>query len=101
MSNVATGAYPGLGAHPFPVLRDAGVAVTLNSDDPAMFGGWLTEVYAAARDAWNLDDEDLAAIAGTAVDASFAEDAQRTELRSGIERWLVAPVASPASPAVP
>ena len=39
-----------------------------------MFGGWLTEVYAAARDAWHLDDEDLAAIAGAAVDASFAED---------------------------
>ena len=101
VSNVATGAYPSLGAHPFPALRDAGVVVTLNSDDPAMFGGWLTEVYTAVRDAWNLDDEDLASIAAAAVDASFAEDAQRAELRSGIERWLVSPVASPASPAVP
>ena len=101
MSNVATGAYPGLGAHPLPALRDAGVVVTLNSDDPAMFGGWLTEVYAAARDAWNLEDEDLASIACAAVDASFAADAQRAELRGGIERWLGAPVASPASPAVP
>ena len=101
MSNVATGAYPNLGAHPFPALRDAGVVVTLNSDDPAMFGGWLTEVYAAARDAWNLDDEDLASIAGAAVDASFAEDTRRAGLRNAIERWLVAPVASPASPAVP
>ena len=75
--------------------------MTLNSDDPAMFGGWLTEVYAAARDAWNLDDDDLAAIAGAAVDASFAEDARRAELRTAIKGWLGAPVASPASPAVP
>ena len=101
VSNVGTGAYPSLGAHPFPVLRDAGVIVTLNSDDPTMFGGWLTEVYTAARDAWNLDDEDLAAIAGAAVDASFADDARRAELRNAIERWLAAPVVSPASPAVP
>ena len=101
VSNVATGAYPNLGAHPFPALRDAGVVVTLNSDDPAMFGGWLTEVYAAARDAWNLHDEDLAAIAGAAVDASFADEGRRAELHTAIEGWLGAPVASPASPAVP
>ena len=49
LSNVATGVYPDLGSHPFPALRDAGVVVTLNSDDPALFGGWLTEVYAVAR----------------------------------------------------
>jgi len=101
VSNVATGAYPDLRAHPFPLLRDAGVVVTLNSDDPAMFGGWLTEVYAAARDAWDLDDQDLAAIAGAAVDASFAEDTRRADLHRAIDGWLAAPVASPASPAVP
>ena len=82
---------------PFPALRDAGVVVTLNSDDPAMFGGWLTEVYAAARDAWYLDDDDLAAIARAAVDASFAEEPMRRELRQAIDAWLTDPVAAPAS----
>jgi adenosine deaminase len=101
VSNVATGAYPSLAAHPFPALWAAGVVVTLNSDDPAMFGGWLTDVYAAAREAWGLDDGQLAAIARTAVDASFADDTLRSALRREIDGWLAAPVASPAAPAVP
>ena len=101
VSNVATGAYQSLATHPFPALREAGVVVTLNSDDPAMFGGWLTDVYAAARQAWNLDDRQLAAIARTSVDASFAEDPVRAALRREIEGWLATPVASRATPAVP
>ena len=101
VSNVATGAYPSLAVHPFPALRRAGVVVTLNSDDPAMFGGWLTDVYAAAREAWALDDADLATIARTAVDASFADEAIREDLRRAIEAWLAASVASPTAPAVP
>lgn len=101
VSNVATGVYPSLAAHPFPVLRAAGVAVTLNSDDPALFGGWLTDVYTAARDAWRLTDEDLAEIARAAVDASFAEQPVCDELTAGIDAWLGAPVASPQAPAVP
>ena len=48
VSNVATGVYPSLAEHPFRLLRDAGVTVTLNSDDPPMFGAWLTDVYRTA-----------------------------------------------------
>lgn len=99
VSNVATGVYPSLAAHPFPALRAAGVAVTLNSDDPALFGGWLTDVYTAARDAWRLTDEDLAEIARAAVDASFAEQPVCDELTAGIDAWLASPVAAPRAPA--
>ena len=49
ISNVATGAYPSLELHPFMRLREAGVVVTLNSDDPPMFGAWLADVFEAAR----------------------------------------------------
>src|SRR5207253_3535834 len=54
VSNVATGVYASLDDHPFRDLRDAGVAVTLNSDDPSMFGGWVDDVFRAARDAWRF-----------------------------------------------
>jgi adenosine deaminase len=92
VSNVATGVYPSLAAHPFPALREAGVTLTLNSDDPPMFGGaWLTNVYEAARDAWGLTDEDLAAIAATAVAVSFADQARKDELTEAIRAWLAAP----------
>ena len=88
VSNVATGVYPSLDEHPFVRLRDAGVVVTLNSDDPVMFGGWLDGVYGAARTTWGLTDAELAGLARTAVDASFADDATKTGLRTGIDTWL-------------
>ena len=88
VSNVRTGVFPSLAEHPFMRLRDAGVIVTLNSDDPPMFGAWLTEVYEAARDAWNLSDETLADIARTGVEASFADPALKTSIGAGIDAWL-------------
>jgi adenosine deaminase len=100
VSNVATGVYPDLEAHPFLLLRDAGVTVTLNSDDPSMFGGWLTDVFTAARDTWHLDDTALADLARAGVDASFADATMKTALRRDIDDWLATPAATPA-PALP
>jgi adenosine deaminase len=88
ISNVATGVYPTLAEHPFLRLRDAGLTVTLNSDDPPMFGAWLTDVYEAARTAWGLSDEELAAIARAGVRASFADDDVKAEVERGIDDWL-------------
>ena len=73
------------------MLRDAGVTVTLNSDDPPMFGAWLTDVYRSARDTWSFDDADLAEIARTGVRASFADDDLKAELLAGIDTWLTEP----------
>ena len=87
VSNVATGVYPSLAEHPFRLLRDAGVTVTLNSDDPPMFGAWLTDVYRTARETWDFDDTSLAEIARTAVRASFADDDVKSGDPRG-HRWL-------------
>ncbi len=97
VSNVATGAYPSLEAHPFLRLRDAGVVVTLNSDDPPMFGAWLADVYSAARGAWGLNDEELAELARIAVRASFADDVAKAAILREIDDWLVTPVEETAS----
>ncbi|MGZ4147802.1 MAG: adenosine deaminase [Actinomycetota bacterium] len=97
VSNVATGAYPSLDAHPFLRLREAGVVVTLNSDDPPMFGAWLADVYEAARAAWDLTDEELADLARTAVRASFADDVTKAAIVREIDGWLLAPVPETAS----
>ena len=90
VSNVATGVYPSLAEHPFPRLRAAGVTVTLNSDDPSMFGTWTAAVYGAARDSWGFGDDELAELARTAVRASFADDTTKTALVAGIDAWLAA-----------
>ena len=68
---------------PFPRLRDAGVVVTLNSDDPAMFGSWVSDEYRVARDAFGYDDAALADIAATGVRASFADDERQAADAAG------------------
>ena len=101
VSNVATGVYERIEDVPLLALRDAGVPVTLNSDDPTMFGAWLSDVYAGARDAWALSDDDLADFARAAVDASFAENDRKAALRDDIDAWLATPVAPAEEPALP
>lgn len=91
VSNVATGVYPSLEAHPFLRLRDAGVIVTLNSDDPPMFGAWLADVYEAARSAWHLSDGELADLARESVRSSFADEGTKAGINRDIEAWLGAP----------
>jgi adenosine deaminase len=87
-SNVATGACASLADHPFPRLRDAGAVVTLNSDDPSMFGSWVSDEYHVARDVFGYDDAALADIAATGVRASFADDDDKQRMLSEIAAWL-------------
>jgi adenosine deaminase len=88
LSNVATGAWPSIETHPLPALRAAGVVVTLNSDDPGMFGGGLAHVFETARVAWGMDDGALAELARAGVRASFTDEATKHGLLAGIDAWL-------------
>ena len=74
-SNVATGVFASLAEHPFPRLRDSGVVVTLNSDDPAMLGSCGRATSSAWRARYSATTtRDLADIARAGVRASFADD---------------------------
>jgi len=88
-SNVATRAVERIEDHPLPALRDAGVVVTVNSDDPPMFGTTLNREYAVAADLLGLDEAGLAALARAAVDASFAPEDVRTRLRDEIAGYAL------------
>jgi adenosine deaminase len=79
-SNVALGAVPSLEQHPFPRLRAAGVALTLNSDDPPFFGTSLTREYLLLHRTWGLSLEDLAALSLGALDHAFVPAAERPAL---------------------
>ena len=71
-SNICTGAVSGLAEHPFPALRDAGVRVTLNTDDPGMFSTDLNREYLIAHEVFGLDADALTELARESVRASFA-----------------------------
>ena len=89
-SNVTLGLVPSLDEHPIRVLRDAGVAVTVNSDDPPFFATTLTDELVHAVRLLELDALRLAALQRRAVDASFAPAELRTEVHAALDAWLAA-----------
>lgn len=83
-SNLATHAVASLEDHPLPVFVAAGVPVTINSDDPPMFGTSLNQEYEVAARLLDLDQAGLADLARSAVDASFADPDVKTEITAAI-----------------
>jgi adenosine deaminase len=71
LSNVKLGCVPTLSAHPLPTLLEHGVLVTLNSDDPAYFGGYIAANYEAAAAELALGDDELRVFAANSFTASF------------------------------
>ena len=79
-SNVATGVYTGYETHPLRDLYEAGVKVTLGSDDPPYFGASIGGEYAVARERLGFEEGELRSITRTAIQASFADDALKRAL---------------------
>ena len=79
-SNVVLGIYPSYEEHPLPRLRDAGVQVTLGSDDPPYFGATIGGEYALCGEHYGFDDEALRAITRTAIEAAFCEETLKQRL---------------------
>nr|WP_300312600.1 adenosine deaminase [Halomonas sp.] len=81
LSNVRLKVVERLEDHSLPQLVDAGLVVTLNSDDPAYFGGGLRDNYAECQRAFGWSRETLRWLAGNAIDAAFMEEDRRAMLR--------------------
>ena len=79
-SNLRTGCCPSLTDHPLRHYFDAGVMVTLNTDDPAMFNTSLTREYQLAQDAFGFTDEHLHELARNSFEASFLPAEKKLEL---------------------
>jgi aminodeoxyfutalosine deaminase len=86
-SNIATRAVATLDEHPIRAFRDAGVTVTVNSDDPPMFGTTLNREYEIAADLLGLDETGVADLARTAVRASFADDDLKARVLGEIDEY--------------
>ncbi|MEU7908227.1 adenosine deaminase [Actinoplanes sp. NPDC049118] len=86
-SNVRTRAVPSLDEHPLPALVAAGVPVTINSDDPPMFGTTLEEEYAVAARLLGLDTAGVAGLARAAVQASFLPAGGKSALLAEIDGY--------------
>jgi aminodeoxyfutalosine deaminase len=89
-SNIATRVVRALDEHPIRRMVEAGVLVTINSDDPPMFGTDLNTEYAVAARLLELDRAGVAELAKNAVRASFLDPAGKTRLVTEIDTYTAA-----------
>jgi len=79
-SNVVLGVFPAYEQHPLPRLVEAGVRVTLGSDDPPYFGASVGGEYEICRERFGFDDAALRDITRTAIRAAFCEEGLKQRL---------------------
>jgi adenosine deaminase len=90
LSNLRLNVVDDLRQHPLGDLLRAGVRVTVNSDDPAYFGGYVNENYAAVGDQLSLSQDELMALARNSFSASFAAESEIARGLARIEQYRAA-----------
>jgi len=89
-SNIATRAVATFAEHPLRQLVEAGVPVSINSDDPPMFSTTLETEYGVAAALLGLDEAGVADLALAAVDHSFAPEDVKASIRAEIQAYTAA-----------
>jgi adenosine deaminase len=80
LSNLRLGGVTSLAAHPLRRMLEAGLKATVNSDDPAYFGGYVNENLVAIQRALRLDREAIVALARNSFEGAFVDEARRRAL---------------------
>lgn len=80
LSNLALGVVSDLADHPLKRLLHQGLIVTVNSDDPPFFGGYVNDNYRAVAAALDLTAEDVVALARNSIHASFADNQTKARM---------------------
>jgi adenosine deaminase len=84
-SNVALGLYRDWRAHPIARLRDAGVKVTVSTDDPPFFHTTMAREFDRLSEDLGWEDEELMALNATALDAAFCDGDTKDRIRKTLE----------------
>ncbi len=88
LSNLKLGVVNSLESHPLGEMLSRNLKVTVNSDDPAYFGGYLNENYRAIQTALGLDSASVGQLARNAFEASFLPNAQKRAHIAEVERYV-------------
>jgi adenosine deaminase len=88
LSNIKLRGFDTMEDHNLKRLLDLGLRVTVNSDDPAYFGGYMTENYLAVQKALNLNLEDIRSLATSAIQATFLGQAEKQELLDELDAYF-------------
>jgi adenosine deaminase len=85
LSNLRLKAFERIEDHNLKRLMERGVKVTVNSDDPSYFGGYIADNYRAVQQGLSLADADLAVLARNSIEASFLDDEAKAGLIAELE----------------
>ncbi|QZT38024.1 adenosine deaminase [Halosquirtibacter xylanolyticus] len=88
LSNLSLKVVSDLSEHPLLELMERGIRVTINSDDPAYFGGYLSENYMQLSNALNLTKEQIIQLARNSFDASFITEKVRESYHKKIDAFI-------------
>jgi adenosine deaminase len=88
LSNVSLKVVESIESHPVPTMLHRGLRVTINSDDPAYFGGYLDDNFDALTRAGLVTPGDVATLARNSIDASFATADRKRELSEEVDDAL-------------
>jgi len=80
LSNTRLCVFDDMSQHTVLTMLDQGVCVTVNSDDPAYFGGYMTENFVALAESLNMTEEQAIQLVRNSISASFVDDARKNEL---------------------
>jgi len=80
LSNTKLCVFDDMSEHNILTMLEQGVCVTVNSDDPAYFGGYMTENFVALAEALNMTEEQAVALVKNSIEASFVDDSRKDEL---------------------
>jgi adenosine deaminase/aminodeoxyfutalosine deaminase len=86
-SNVRTGCCKGLEEHPVKLYFESGLMVTINSDDPPMFGSDLLGEYVLVQERFEFSLEQMRELAANSVEASFLPPERKLELLQRVEQY--------------
>lgn len=91
LSNLALKVVDAIGEHPLPEMIDAGLVVTVNSDDPAYFGGYVADNYLALVEGFGFDRARLSQLAANSIESSFLAPDAKAALLGEIDRTISSP----------
>ncbi|SEF81854.1 adenosine deaminase [Vibrio hangzhouensis] len=88
LSNIKLCVFESMADHNIVELLRKGVAVTINSDDPAYFGGYMTDNFLAVSQAHKMSKEEIAKFTLNAIDASFIDNEKKQAYRQRVNHYL-------------
>lgn len=90
LSNVRLRVVDDIRRHPLRTMIDQGLFVTVNSDDPAYFGGYVNENFVAVQQGLGLSDDDVARLARNSFEAAFLSKEEQQSLLRRVDDYVAA-----------